>query len=47
MQSRGNLTPFSFLAENFPHHKHIPGKVAGVVEPSILKVIEEARRLAQ
>jgi hypothetical protein len=33
--------------ENFPHHKHILGKVAGVVEPSILKVIEEARRLAQ
>ena len=33
--------------ENFPHHKHLPDKVAGAEQPSILKVIEEARLLVQ
>jgi len=44
---RYDNTPHFPGLENFPHHKHIPDEVAGVVEPSILKVIEEARRLAQ
>ena len=26
------------------HHKHIPDRVTDAVEPSILKVIDEARR---
>ena len=44
---RYDNTPHFPGLENFPHHKHIPDKVAGAAEPSILKVIEEARRLAQ
>ncbi|HEC66533.1 hypothetical protein LCGC14_2118640 [marine sediment metagenome] len=44
---RYDNTPHFPGLENFPHHKHIPDKVTGVVETSILKVIEEARRLAQ
>lgn len=43
---RYDNTPHFPGLENFPHHKHIPDKVVGVVELSILKVIEEARRLA-
>lgn len=41
---RYDNTPHFPGLENFPHHKHIPDKVTGVVEPSILKVIDEARR---
>ena len=44
---RFDNTPHFPGLENFPHHKHVPDKVAGAVEPSILKIIEEARRLAQ
>jgi len=32
--------------ERFPHHKHLSDKVAGAEEPSILKVIDEAKLLA-
>lgn len=42
---RYDNTPHFPGLENFPHHKHIPDKVVGAVELSILKVIEEARRL--
>jgi hypothetical protein len=44
---RFDNTPHFPGLENFPHHKHIPDKVVGAVEPSILKVIDEAQRLAQ
>jgi len=44
---RYDNTPHFPGLENFPHHKHLPDRVGGVVEPSILKAIEEARRLAQ
>ena len=44
---RYDNTPHFPGLENFPHHKHLPNKVANIVEPSILKVIEEARELAQ
>lgn len=44
---RYDNTPHFSNLENFPHHKHIPDKVMGVAEPSILKVIDEARRLVQ
>ena len=44
---RYDNTPHFPILENFPHHKHIPDNVTGVVEPSILKVIDEARRLVQ
>ena len=43
---RYDNTPHFPLLDNFPHHKHLPDKVTEVVEPSILKVIEEARQLA-
>ena len=44
---RYDNTPHFPGLENFPHHKHLPDKVADAVEPSIVKVIEEARLLAQ
>ena len=44
---RYDNTPHFPGLEGFPHHKHLPDKVAGAEEPSILKVIEEARLLAQ
>jgi hypothetical protein len=44
---RYDNTPHFPGLENFPHHKHLPDKVADAVEPSILKVIEQARQLAQ
>jgi len=31
------------FGKGFPHHKHLSDKVAGAEEPSILKVIEEAK----
>lgn len=30
--------------ETFPHHKHLPNRVVGAKQPSILEVIEEVRR---
>lgn len=41
---RYDNTPHFPDLENFPHHKHIQDKVIGIGEPSILKVIEEARQ---
>ena len=31
--------------ETFPHHKHLPDKVIAVEKPSILGVIEEAKKV--
>ena len=42
---RYDNTPHFPEIESFPHHKHVPDKVAAVEQPSILKVIEEARLL--
>ena len=47
MVFRYDNTPHFPGLEGFPHHKHLPDKVAGAEEPSILKVIEQARQLAQ
>lgn len=44
---RYDNTPHFPELENFPHHKHLPDKVAAAEQPSILKVIEEARLLAE
>ena len=44
---RYDNTPHFPGLETFPHHKHLPDEVAVVEQPSILKVIEEARLLAQ
>jgi hypothetical protein len=44
---RYDNTPHFPELENFPHHKHLPDKVAAAEQPSILKVIEEARLLGQ
>ena len=44
---RYDNTPHFPGLEGFPHHKHLSDKVAGAEEPSILKVIEEAKLLAQ
>ena len=44
---RYDNTPHFPGLEGFPHHKHLPDKVSGADEPSILNVIEEARLLAQ
>ncbi len=44
---RYDNTPHFPGLENFPHHKHIPDKVDDTKQPSILKVIDEARLLAQ
>lgn len=43
---RYDNTPHFPGLEGFPHHKHLPNKVFGSGEPSILKVIEEARLFA-
>ena len=40
-------TPHFPGVEGFPHHNHLPNKVSGAEEPSILNVIQEARQLAQ
>lgn len=42
---RYDNTPHFPDLENFPHHKHTPDKVTGVVEPSTLKIIDDAIRL--
>ena len=44
---RYDNTPHFPGLEGFPHHKHLPDKVSGADEPSILNVIEEARLFAQ
>ena len=43
---RYDNTPHFPGLEGFPHHKHLSDKVAGAEEPSIFKVIEEAKLLA-
>ncbi len=40
-------TPHFPEIDSFPHHKHLKDNVVAVDKPSILKVIEEARLLAQ
>lgn len=44
---RYDNTPHFPGLEGFPHHKHLSDKVTGTEEPSILKVIEEAKLVAQ
>ena len=44
---RYDNTPHFSGLDNFPYHKHLPDKVADAVKPSIVKVIKEARLLAQ
>lgn len=44
---RYDNTPHFPKMESFPHHKHLPGKVIAVQQPSILEVIEEAKLLAR
>jgi len=44
---RYDNTPHFPGLEGFPHHKHLPDIVAGVEEPSIFEIIEEAKQLAQ
>ena len=40
---RYDNTPHFPDLESFPHHKHLPDKVVGAKQPSILEVIEEIR----
>jgi hypothetical protein len=44
---RYDNTPHFPELEGFPHHKHLAHKVTAAEQPSILKVIEEARLLGQ
>ena len=44
---RYDNTPHFPKIKSFPHHKHLKDNVIAVDKPSILKVIEEARLLAQ
>ena len=44
---RYDNTPHFPKISSFPHHKHLKDNVVAVDKPSILKVIEEARVLAQ
>jgi len=44
---RYDNTPHFPEINTFPHHKHLEDNVVAVDKPSILKVIEEARLLAQ
>ncbi len=44
---RYDNTPHFSEINSFPHHKHLKDNVVAVDKPSILKVIEEARLLAQ
>jgi len=39
-------TPHFPKLKTFPHHKHIPDKVVNAKRPSILDVIDEARKVA-
>ena len=44
---RYDNTPHFPEVKSFPHHKHLPNKVVSAEEPSIFKIIEEAKQLAQ
>lgn len=44
---RYDNTPHFPDLKSFPHHKHLPDKVVDVEEPSILKIIEEVKLIAQ
>ena len=44
---RYDNTPHFHELDNFPHHKHLSDKVVGTAQPSILKVIDEARLLVK
>ena len=44
---RYDNTPHFPEINSFPHHKHLKDNVVAVDKPSILKVIEEAKLLAQ
>jgi len=44
---RYDNTPHFPEINSFPHHKHLKDNVVAVDKPSIFKVIEEARLLAQ
>lgn len=44
---RYDNTPHFPEVNSFPHHKHLKDNVVAVDKPSILKIIEEARLLAQ
>ena len=44
---RYDNTPHFSEINSFPHHKHLKDNVVAVDKPSILKVIEEAKSLAQ
>lgn len=44
---RYDNTPHFPDLKGFPHHKHLSDKVDSVEEPSILKIIQEARQLAK
>jgi len=41
---RYDNTPHYKSAHTFPHHKHVPDKVIGVQQPSIIDVIAEAKQ---
>ena len=44
---RYDNTPHFPDLENFPHHKHLSNSIVSSEEPSVVRVIEEAVKLAQ
>ena len=44
---RYDNTPHFPEVKSFPHHKQLPNKVVSGEGPSIFKIIEEAKQLAQ
>lgn len=44
---RYDNTPHFPRIATFPHHKHLPDRVVAVEQPSILEVIEEAKKYTQ
>lgn len=44
---RYDNTPHFPALNNFPHHKHLPDEIVDIEEPSVLKIIDEAKLLAQ
>ncbi len=44
---RYDNTPHFPDLDKFPHHKHLSDKVVGTVQPSILKVVDEAKLLVK
>ena len=44
---RYDNTPHFPALNNFPHHKHLPDEIVAIEEPSLLKIIDEAKLLAQ